>query len=157
MKKMLPWLITTLLAISLIAVVAVFLWNSVLGDPKTAEGEGKPAVAAAAKPMSAEERLGVTLELKDIKRNLKDEDKLVIISFAFQLDKKAAKEELDQIKDIAVKPIINRILADTAAADLQGSAGQDALEAKLLNEVNKILPEGKLVKVSITDYLLTDI
>ncbi|QJC52280.1 flagellar basal body protein FliL [Paenibacillus albicereus] len=156
MKKMLPWLITTLLAISLIAVVAVFLWNSVLGDPKTAEGEGKP-VAAAAKPMSAEERLGVTLELKDIKRNLKDENKLVIISFAFQLDKKAAKEELDQIKDIAVKPIINRILADTAAADLQGSAGQDALEAKLLNEVNKILPEGKLVKVSITDYLLTDI
>ena len=30
MKRMLPWLITTLLAISLIAVVAVFLFNSLV-------------------------------------------------------------------------------------------------------------------------------
>ncbi|MCM3746003.1 flagellar basal body-associated FliL family protein [Paenibacillus pasadenensis] len=156
MKKMLPWLITTLLAISLIAVVAVFLYNSILGSPEEKTAEGKTA-AASVKQMSAEERLAVTLELKDIKRNLKGDEKLVMINFAFQLDKKKAKEELDQIKDIAVKPIINRILADTTAEELQGSKGQDALEAKLLNEVNKILPEGKLVKVSITDYLLTDI
>lgn len=156
MKKMLPWLITTLLAISLIAVVAVFLYNSILGSPEEKTAEGKTA-AASVKQLSAEERLAVTLELKDIKRNLKGDEKLVMINFAFQLDKKKAKEELDQIKDIAVKPIINRILADTTAEELQGSKGQDALEAKLLNEVNKILPEGKLVKVSITDYLLTDI
>ncbi|OXM15991.1 flagellar basal body-associated FliL family protein [Paenibacillus herberti] len=156
MKKMLPWMITTLLAISLIAVVAVFLYNSLLGSPDKAGSEGK-VVAATVKPLSAKDRLAVTLELKEIKRNLKDNEKLVIISFAFQMDKKATKTELDQIKDIAVKPIINRILADTTAQQLEGSAGQDALEAKLLNEINKILPKGKLVKVSITDYLLTDI
>ncbi|CDN42527.1 MULTISPECIES: flagellar basal body-associated FliL family protein [Paenibacillus] len=160
MKKMLPWLITTLLAISLIAVVAVILYNSLLKEPATASGGDAAKTTAAAakvKPLTADERVEVTSELKDIKRNLKDGNKFLLVSFAFQLDKKATKEDFDKIKDIVVKPIINRTLADTEAQALQGSAGQDALEAKLLNQINEVLPKGKLIKVSITDYTLTEI
>ncbi|AJY76575.1 flagellar basal body-associated FliL family protein [Paenibacillus beijingensis] len=154
MKKMLPWLITTLLAISLIAIVAVFLFNSMLGDSsaKTA-GKQSPAVT---KPLSADKRLEVTSQLENIKRNLKDNDKLVVISFAFQLDKKSTKEEFDKIKDIVVKPIINRTLADTSSEGLNGSKGQDDLESKLLTQINGSLPEGKLVRVDITDFILTE-
>jgi flagellar FliL protein len=159
MRKMLPWMITTLLAISLIAVVAVFLFRSMVSDPATASGDGKAKTETAVqtKPLSADERVQVTSELKDIKRNLKDENKFLLVSFAFQLDKPTTKADFDKIKDIVVKPIINRTLADTEAQSLQGSAGQDALEAKLLNQINEVLPRGKLVKVSITDYTLTEL
>ena len=117
----------------------------------------KAATAADTKPLSADERVAVTSELNDIKRNLKDGNKLVVISFAFQMDKKATKEEFDKIKDIAVKPIINKTLADMTSAELNGSAGQDALEARLLNQINKIMPKGKLIQVSVTDFIQQDL
>lgn len=157
MKKMLPWLITTLLSISLIAIVAIILLQSMPGGSSDKSGSKEAAAAAASKPLSADKRVEVTSQLQNIKRNLKDDDKLVVISFAFQLDKKSTKEQFDKIKDIVVKPIINRTLADTSSDALNGSKGQDELESKLLAQINGSLPEGKLVRVDITDFILTDI
>jgi len=156
MKKMLPWLITTLLAITLIAIVAVILYNSLfLNNDKEAGGDNNAVVEV--KKLSADERVEVTSELKDFRRNLFDPEYYVVMSFAFQLDSKKAKEDFDKILEIEIKPIINRTLADMTAEQLQGSKGEDELESKLLNLINPVLSKGKLVKVEITNFTITEI
>ncbi|MGG4034494.1 flagellar basal body-associated FliL family protein [Paenibacillus cisolokensis] len=151
MKKMLPWLITILLAITLIAVVSIVVFDSLLGS------DLKETKTAEKKTLTADERVEVTSEITDIKRNLLDPDYVVVVSFAFQLDSKKAKADFDKVKDIQIRPIINRTLADMTAEELNGSKGQDALGAKLLQSINEVLPSGKVVKVDITNFFLTQL
>ncbi len=154
MKKMLPWMITILLSITLVAVVSVVLYNQFFSENGRGAAVGKQVDV---KVLSATERVDVTSELKDYRRNLKNADYMVIMNFAFQLDSKKTKEDFDKIIDIEIKPIISRTLADLMPEDLEGSTGEDALESKLLNLINPILPKGKLVKVEITDFMITQI
>lgn len=151
MKKMLPWLVTTLLAITLIAIVAIILFNSVLKDTE-GETANKPVEV---KQLSADKRLEVTSVLEGFKRNLKDSEYVVVVSFAFQLDSKKTKEEFDKLLEIEVKPVINRVVADMTSEELNGSKGEDLLESNLLNLINPILPKGKkLIKVEITNIVI---
>ncbi|MEF2244556.1 MULTISPECIES: flagellar basal body-associated FliL family protein [unclassified Paenibacillus] len=155
MKKMLPWMITILLSITLIAIVSFILYNKFFSDQSNkGEASNKPV---AVKVLSAKERVEVTSELKDYRRNLKDPDYIVIMNFAFQLDSKKTKEDFDKIIEFEVKPIISRTLADMMPEDLEGSVGEDMLESKLLNLINPVLPKGKLVKVEITDFMISQI
>ncbi|RCW50126.1 flagellar basal body-associated FliL family protein [Paenibacillus prosopidis] len=154
MKKMIPWLITILLAITLIAIVSIILFKSFFTDPKESKAETETIEVEV---LSADERVEVTSELKDFRRNLKDPEYVVVLSFAFQLDSKKTKEEFDKLLEIEVRPIINRTLADMTADELKGSQGEDALESKLLNLINPIIPKGKLVKVEITNFIITEL
>ncbi|WP_054028980.1 flagellar basal body-associated FliL family protein [Bacillus sp. FJAT-28004] len=154
MKKMIPWLITILLSITLIAIVSIILFKSFFTDPKEQATETKTIEV---KALSADERVEVTSELKDFRRNLKDPEYVVILSFAFQLDKKKTKEDFDKLLEIEVRPIINRVVADMTAEELQGSQGEDALESKLLNLITPIIPKGKLIKVEITSFTLAEV
>lgn len=153
MKKMLPWIITILLAISLIAVVSVILFNTIVDKPEQSAESKEVEV----KKLSADELVAVTSELKDFMRNLKDPEYVVKLNLAFQLDSAKTKEEFDKILEIEVKPVINRAIADMSEEDLRGSQGEDALEAKLLSLINPILPDGKLIKVEITDFIISEI
>lgn len=154
MKKMIPWLITILLAISLIAIVSIILFKSFFTDPNESRTETETIEVEV---LSADERVEVTSELKDFRRNLKDPEYVVVLSFAFQLDSKKTKEQFDKLLEIEVRPIINRTLADMTADELKGSQGEDALESKLLNLINPIIPKGKLVKVEITNFIITEL
>lgn len=155
MKKMLPWIITILLSITLIAIVSFILYNKFFSElSNKGEASNKPV---AVKVLSAKERVDVTSELKDYRRNLKDPGYIVIMNFAFQLDSKKTKEDFDKIIEFEVKPIISRTLADMMPKDLEGSVGEDMLESKLLNLINPILPKGKLVKVEVTDFMISQI
>lgn len=154
MKKMIPWLITILLAITLIAIVSIILFKSFFTDPKESATETETIEVEV---LSADERVEVTSELKDFRRNLKDPEYVVVLSFAFQLDSKKTKEQFDKLLEIEVRPIINRTLADMTADELKGSQGEDALESKLLNLINPIIPKGKLVKVEITNFIITEL
>ncbi|WP_127531894.1 flagellar basal body-associated FliL family protein [Paenibacillus kobensis] len=155
MKKMLPWLISILLAITLIAIVAIILLNSMFDDSSDKKTVTEPVKV---EELSADERVEVTSELKDIKRNLLDNDYILIANFAFQLDSKKSKEAFEKIKDIQIRPIVNRVIADMTVDQLNGSKGQDLLSSKLLNLINQELPEKqKLVKVDITNFLLSQI
>jgi len=154
MKKMLPWLITILLSITLIAVVGVVVYQTMFDDPGTKNAENTPVEVEV---LSADKRVKVTSVLTDFRRNLKDPEDLVIINFAFQLDSEKAKESFDKILEIEIKPILSRTIADMTADELNGSQGEDLLESKLLNLINPILPKGKLVKVEITDFMITNI
>jgi flagellar FliL protein len=154
MKKMLPWLITSLLAITLIAIVGIILFKTMFADPKEKEPETETIKV---EQLSADKRVEVTSELKDVRRNLKDLDYLVVVSFAFQLDGKKAKEDFDKIIDIEIRPIVNRVLADLTVEELKGSQGEDLLESKLLNLITPVITKGKLIKVEITNIQIVNV
>lgn len=156
MKRLLPWLISLLLAISLIVVVAVVFWSSLFGDSGAgANGEDQKAVQT--RPMSADELLEVTSELTDIRTNIADADYVVMLNLSFRLDSKEAKEEFDKIKDVAIRPIVNKALWQMTREELSGTAGKDKLAADLINAINPVLPKGKLTKVEITSFIMTPI
>ncbi|QHW30060.1 flagellar basal body protein FliL [Paenibacillus rhizovicinus] len=157
MKKMLPWLITILLAITLIAIVAVILYNSVLNDDSSKDTATKAANEAATVDtvkLSADKRVELTSTIDKIQTNLLDPDYIAVLGFAFQLDAKSTKKDFDKIKDIQIKPIIIRTISDMKPEEINGSQGKDKLCAELLNLINAELSEGKLTKVEITDSII---
>ncbi|MFC5532462.1 flagellar basal body-associated FliL family protein [Cohnella yongneupensis] len=161
MKKLLPWLVSLLLAITLIAIAGIYFWSTLDSKDKSTDPnqQAKDSVehVQAEPPISADEMVKVTSELTDIKTNLSDPDYVVIISFAFTFDSEDAKEEFDKIKDIKIKPLVNRALWVMSPDDMNGTKGKDSLTAGLINSVNNVLAEGKLTKVEITDFVITPI
>jgi flagellar FliL protein len=153
---MLPWLISLLLAITLIVVAAVMFWSSLFGDSGSG-ANGEDRTPAQAEPMSADELLEVTSELTDIRTNIADADYVVVLDLSFQLDSKEAKESFDKIKDVAIRPIVNKALWQMTREELAGTAGKDKLSADLINAINPVLPTGKLTKVEITSFIMTPI
>ena len=77
------------------------------------------------------------------------------MGLAFQLDEKSTKEDFDKIKEIQIKPIVIRTLADMKPEEINGSKGKDQLCSILLNLINAELPEGKLIKVEVTNFIVT--
>jgi flagellar protein FliL len=159
MKKLLPWLVSLLLAITLIVIVTFYFWNTLFGDKsKDPVQATKDAVEnVQAEPISADELVKVTSELIDIRTNLADTDYVVQISFSFQFDNEKAKVEFDKIKENQIKPIINRALWVMSPNDMNGTKGKDQLTAGLINSINSVLSEGKLVKVGIKGFIMTPI
>jgi flagellar protein FliL len=160
MKKMLPWLVSLLLAITLIVTVGVYVWNHFINGSgaKDPAQQAKDAVSKVqAQPISADDIVKVTSELTDIKTNIADNNFVVMVSFTFQLDKAKTKDEFDKIKEIQIKPIINRALWTMQPGDFQGTKGKDQLCANLINSINSVLSEGKLTKVEIKDFLISQI
>ncbi|WP_276352495.1 flagellar basal body-associated FliL family protein [Cohnella caldifontis] len=160
MKKMLPWLVSLLLAITLIVSVGIYVWNNYLNGSGSDDPE-KQAVESVknveAKPLSADELLKVTSELTDIKTNIADTSYVVITGFIFQLDNEKSKEEFDKIKDIVIRPIINRALWVMKPEELQGTKGKDQLYAGLINSINAVLTEGKVTKVELKDFIMQQV
>ncbi|MBB6674603.1 flagellar basal body-associated FliL family protein [Cohnella nanjingensis] len=161
MKKMLPWLVSLLLAITLIVIVGLYSWSTFFGgssDAKSPEAQAQDSVKnVKAEKVSADEMIKVTSELNDIKTNISDTNYVVIFGFSFQLDSENAKKEFDKIKDSVVKPIVNRALWDVTPDQLQGTKGKDALVASLINEINPVLAKGKVTKIGITNFLMSQI
>lgn len=157
MKKMVPWLITILLAITLIVLAAFLLMNQMTRPEAGAEVNASVAEVGSPPKLSAEELVKVTATMDQIKTNLSDPSYVVVINFAFQLDKETTKAAFDQIKDFKVKSIIIKTLADTKPEELTGSVGKDNLSSKLLNLINQSLPEGKVVQIDINEFIMTTI
>lgn len=157
MKKMAPWLITILLAITLIVMAAFLLMNQITKDANDSEVNAAVAGVAQPKYLTADEIVLVTSTIDDIKTNLSDPNYVVVMNFAFQLDKEASKTAFDKIKDFKIKPIIIKTLADTNPEDLIGAKGKDNLSSKLLNLINQSLSEGKVTQIDITNFIMTTI
>ncbi len=159
MRKLLPWLVSLLLAITLIVVVAFIFWNNLFGDknkdPDQAVKEATESVQL--EPISADDMVKVTSELIDISTNLADTDYIVRISLSFQFDSEKAKEEFDKIKENEIKPIINRALWVMTPEEMSGTKGKDQLAAGLINSINSVITEGKLLKVGIKGFVMTPI
>ncbi|KOP67642.1 flagellar basal body protein FliL [Bacillus sp. FJAT-18019] len=154
MKKMLPWLITILLSITLIVVAIVLLSDKFLGDNSKNQATANAAVVA---KLSANEIVSMSSEITSIKTNLADPYHIASMAFAFQLNDKKAKEEFDKIKEIKIRPIIIKTLADTKPELLNDSKGREQFIAKLQNLINKSLTSGQLIQIDITDILIAEI
>lgn len=160
MKKMLPWLVSLLLAITLIVSVGVYAWNQFLNGSGSKDPEAQAAESVKnveAKPLTADELLKVTSELTDIKTNIADTSYVVVTGFIFQLDSEKSKVEFDKIKDIVVRPIVNRALWVMKPEELQGTKGKDQLYAGLINSINAVLTEGKVTKVELKDFIMQQV
>lgn len=150
MKKMMPWLATMLLAITLIVVVVfVFMQgqNGTKDDTHTAS-------ASETKKMTADEIVEVSSELAQIKTNLADPDRIIMVSFSFRLSDKTAKEDFEKIKSITVKPIIIQALADTKAEELSSAKGMKQFNEKLTGLINEALSEPNLKSASFSDIVI---
>ncbi|MBE0335425.1 MAG: flagellar basal body-associated FliL family protein [Bacillota bacterium] len=157
MKKMLPWLITILLAITLIAGAAFVLVPALSGKKSEATPNAQAAQAEQLPRLSADELVEVSSEITGIKTNLADADYIVQMNLAFQLNDAKAKESFEKIKDISIKPIVIQLLADTKPDELRTAKGRDQFSDKLTDLINKSLPEGHLGNAKITDFLLAAI
>jgi len=76
---------------------------------------------------------------------------------SFQFDSEKAKEEFDKIKENEIKPIINRALWVMTPEEMSGTKGKDQLAAGLINSINSVITEGKLLKVGIKGFVMTPI
>lgn len=152
MKRVLPWIITMLLAITLIALVFIMVWNS-----QNSSNSNDTVNANYQKRLTAEELLEVTSVMNDIKTNLASPNYVAQTGFAFQLDSKKSAEQFEKIKDIKVKPVILKTLSDMKLEDLEGKKGKDQLAAKLVEEINKVLPQGKVIEIDVTECIMMPI
>ncbi|GAB6931493.1 hypothetical protein JCM10914A_54760 [Paenibacillus sp. JCM 10914] len=153
MKKMLPWLITILLSITLITVAILTLLSGPFADEKSHASGGESNLPK----LSAKEIVKVTSEIAGIRTNLAEPNHIATVSFAFQLSSKKAKEDFDTIKDIKIKPIIIKTLADTKPELLNDSKGREQFIAKLNNLINKSLTSGQLLQIEITEIMVNEI
>lgn len=106
------------------------------------------------KKMTADEIVEVSSELAQIKTNLADPDRIIMVSFSFKLSDKTAKEDFEKIKSITVKPIIIQALADTKAEELSSAKGMKQFNEKLTGLINEALPEPKLKSTSFSDIVI---
>lgn len=156
-KKMLPWLVMILIAITLITIAAFVLWDLIIKEPKSddpSENAQRIADEVEPKDLSAKERVALTYDMETITTNLSDINYVVRLSFSFLLDNEKAKEEMELIVP-QVNDIIGNILSDTAPKQIEGSAGKDLLKATIINKINPILNDGKLMEVIIRDFIIT--
>lgn len=150
MKKMMPWLATMLLAITLIVVVVFVFMQGQNGN----KDDTHTASASEAKKMTADEIVEVSSELGEIKTNLADTDHVVVVSFSFKLSDKTAKEDFEKIKEITVKPIIIQTFADTKSEELATAKGRIQFNERLTGLINEALPEGKLSSTSFSAFVM---
>ncbi|WP_440118835.1 flagellar basal body-associated FliL family protein [Paenibacillus sp. QZ-Y1] len=149
MKKMMPWLATILLAITLVVVVVFVFMQGQNGNKAE-----NTAAASEEKKMTADEIVEVSSALGEIKTNLADIDHVVVVSFSFKLSDKKAKEDFEKIKEITVKPIIIQTFADTKSEELATAKGRVLFNEKLTNLINEALPEGKLTSTSFSAFVM---
>lgn len=157
MKKLAPWLITILLSITLIVVAAFLLLRPYTQQTPETQLRDTVQNVAPAPGLTADQIVEVTSTIDQIKTNAADPNYIVVANFAFQLDSAESKASFDKIKDFKISPIIIKTLADTKPEELNGAKGKDDLSAKLLNLINKSLPEGKVIQIDITNFQLVPI
>jgi flagellar FliL protein len=145
-NKLMNMALIILIAISLLGSTAFVLYQYFLSDSEQTMKDEAP------EKLSIDEILERTVETKEIKTNLAD-DKYILIKFAFQLDSIDAKEEL-QKRNIQLNSTIISVLASTQSEEIHGEEGLKKLETTLLNRVNEVMEEGKVVRVYITDKIL---
>ncbi|WP_442599507.1 flagellar basal body-associated protein FliL [Neobacillus sp. D3-1R] len=138
-NKLLMIMVVLLVAIALVGAIALTIVLKMSDEGK----EKEPTI---------EEVLKTTVDVEEITTNLATND-FIRISFKIQTDGKKAKEELEK-RDFQVKNIIIQELSEKKVEDLQGKEGKQKLEETLKVDINKLMQEGKVVKVYITQSLL---
>ena len=120
-------ILLTIVIIGLIAVIVYFQLD------KDSDGQSINDVVAS------------SWETKEITTNTSD-NQFVRIQFQIQLDSKKAREEIEK-RDFQVYDIIYHSLSDMKAEDFLSQEQFTQFEQSLINEINKILEDGQVIKI----------
>lgn len=93
-----------------------------------------------------------SLEIPEIVTNLLG-DEYIRVSFTIETDSEETKSELEKL-DFRVNNIIIKHLSNLESKELEGLEGKTQLENDLKEQINEVLPEGKVVKVYITSIVI---
>jgi len=131
-----------IVAIALLGIVGVVAYKTMLAP--AAEGEVELP--------SPKEMLESQMDLGKMTTNLAGNG-LIQANFSVQGDSKDAKTELEERK-LQVKDIINAVLHNTTTADVSKGDGLAKLKVRLVDELNKVMTEGKVTNVYISDIVV---
>jgi flagellar FliL protein len=101
---------------------------------------------------SAKELLNSQFDIGKMTTNLAGAS-LIQCSVAIQGDSTKMKTELEERK-VQVRDVINSVLHKTTPADLEKADGLELLKVKLIGELNKVMLEGKVTNVYISDIVV---
>jgi len=133
-------MVIILLSLTLIGSIAVIVTLKLTSEP----------VAEAAP--SIDEVIDSSVDIADIKRNLKSNN-YISLSFQIQMDSKKAAKEL-QKREFQVKDIIIKELSEMTAEDFEGKKGLKALEERISKQIDSSMETGHVVKIYTTSKVL---
>ncbi|MBO8171010.1 MAG: flagellar basal body-associated FliL family protein [Bacillaceae bacterium] len=146
-NKLFNMAIIILVAIALLGTVTFVLWKTYLDTGSVVEGS-----SIEEEPKSIDEILSLTISTDEITTNLYSGD-FIMVQFDLQVDNEEARAELEKRLN-QVNHIVIKILSSSTPEDINGAEGLTELEARIMNEVNAILNNGRVVKVYTTKKVL---
>ncbi|MDM5316522.1 flagellar basal body-associated protein FliL [Fictibacillus sp. b24] len=138
-NKVITIMLSMLLAIGLVGAAGYFGFKQF--SPKTEASEP-----------SAEELDKLMVQTDEMTTNLADQA-YVKIQFKIQADNKDAKHELEK-RLFQVNNLIIYEISNMKTEELSGQKGLVSLEDKLKTEINKVMQDGKVVRVYTTQKII---
>ena len=139
-NKLISKMIIILLSLTLIGSIAVIVTLKYTEQASTEKGP------------SIDDVIKASVDVTDIKTNLKSNN-YISISFKIQMDSKKAAEEL-QKRDFQVRDIIIKRLSDMSAKDFEGVQGLSTLETDIAKQIDQLMENGHVVKIYTTSKVL---
>jgi flagellar FliL protein len=133
-------MIIIMLSLTLIGSIAVIVTLKYTGQASTEKGP------------SIDDVIKASVDVTDIKTNLKSNN-YISISFKIQMDSKKAAGEL-QKRDFQVRDIIIKRLSDMSAQDFEGTKGLSTLETDIAKQIDQLMENGHVVKIYTTSKVL---
>lgn len=139
-NKLISKMIIILLSLTLIGSIAVIVTLKYTEQAGTEKGP------------SIDDVIKASVDVTDIKTNLKNNN-YISISFKIQMDSKKAAAEL-QKRDFQVRDIIIKRLSDMSAQDFEGTQGLSTLETDIAKQIDQLMENGHVVKIYTTSKVL---
>ncbi|MEH7309842.1 flagellar basal body-associated protein FliL [Priestia megaterium] len=139
-NKLISKMIIIMLSLTLIGSIAVIVTLKYTGQASTEKGP------------SIDDVIKASVDVTDIKTNLKSNN-YISISFKIQMDSKKAAAEL-QKRDFQVRDIIIKRLSDMSTQDFEGTQGLSTLETDIAKQIDQLMENGHVVKIYTTSKVL---
>ncbi|CAH0150999.1 flagellar basal body-associated protein FliL [Priestia megaterium] len=139
-NKLISKMIIIMLSLTLIGSIAVIVTLKYTEQAGTEKGP------------SIDDVIKASVDVTDIKTNLKSNN-YISISFKIQMDSKKAASEL-QKRDFQVRDIIIKRLSDMSAQDFEGTQGLSTLETDIAKQIDQLMENGHVVKIYTTSKVL---
>lgn len=142
-NKMLNIVLILIIAVALLGIVGIVAYKTVIVPTAGHEEEKVPTAA---------ELLESQFEIGKMTTNLAG-DALIQATISVQGDSVDTMHELEERK-AQIKDIINAVLHTTTQADIEKPEGYQELKVRLVQEMNKVMLEGKVTDIYISDIVV---
>ena len=144
-NKLLNIILIILIALSLLAIAGALIYMLVFDGKTSTE-------ALEQKGLSGAEVQELSITTEKITTNLADR-RMIILSLSFLADNKKSKEELEQ-RMVQLKDIIITTLHSQTREDFETTEGLEAYKLLILQKINEIMEQGKIIDVFYVDKVI---